>query len=123
MTVVILSMMAMKGLLPDRKPADDDRMSGSEHLLQVFVSRDNSIVGKALTEAGLNDNPACRIIEITRFDNYVINNVADDEFFFGGDTILLAGSRKEMQSVASKYGLKQRIQCQTIPERPLRRPR
>lgn len=106
MAVGILAILALKGLLPERKSTEDEKMSDSEHLLQVFVSRDNPIVGKTLAEAGLINNPACRIIEITRFDNYVIDNVEDDEFFFGGDTILLAGSRNEMQAVASKYDLR-----------------
>lgn len=106
LTVGILSMLAMRGLLPDRKPSKDDSIVGSDHLLQVFVSRDNPIVGKTLAEAGLSGNSGCRIIEITRFDNYVINRVEDDEFIFGGDTILLAGSLNDMQNVAAKYDLK-----------------
>jgi len=106
LAVGILSMLAMRGLLPDREPGDEDQIAGSEHILQVFVTRDNPLVGKTISEAGLNNNPACRIIEITRFDNYVIDHVEDDEFIFGKDTLILAGTKSEMEAFAAEHGFK-----------------
>jgi len=106
LVVGILSMLAMRRFLPDRKPGDEDADNGSDHFLQVFVSRDNPVIGKTIEEAGLSSNPACRIIEITRFDNYVIDRVEDDEFIFGKDTLILAGAKSEMEKVVAEYGFK-----------------
>jgi len=106
LTVGILSMVAMRKLLPDRKPVEEEAFSKSDRLLQVFVPKDNPIVGKSVREAGLASNPACRLIEIVRFDNYSIDKVNDDEFIFGGDTLLFAGKRSEMERVVKEYGFK-----------------
>lgn len=106
LAVGVLSMLAMRKLLPDRKPVEDEAFSKSDRLLQVFVSRDNPNVGKSVSEAGLTSNPACRLIEIVRFDNYSIDKVEDDEFIFGGDTLLFAGKKTEMESVVRQCGFK-----------------
>lgn len=104
LTVGVLSMLAMRRLLPARKSAASDCTSQSDHLLEVYVRPNNPCVGKTLEEVGLTQYPGCRIIEITRFDKYIIPHVTDDEFIFGGDTLLLAGNEEEMNEVRKTYG-------------------
>lgn len=102
----ILSMLAMRSLLPERVPGDEKKHSAKDHFLQVFITKDNPVIGKTIAEAGLASIPGCKIIDITRFDNYEINRVEDDEFLFGGDSLILAGSKTEMKAVAERYGFK-----------------
>ena len=101
--VGVLSVIAMRRLLPDRKTPEDAFEDMSEFTIEMMVTPDNPNIGKRVAEAGLNNIRGGRLIEIIHFDE-VISPVRDDEPIMGGDRLIFAGQIDELLDLKESHG-------------------
>ena len=109
--VGVLSVIAMRRLLPDRKTPEDAFEDMSEFTIEMMVTPDNPNIGKRVAEAGLNNIRGGRLIEIIHFDE-VISPVRDDEPIMGGDRLIFAGQIDELLDLQESHGF-------VSPDQPL----
>ena len=93
----VLSIIAMRKLLPDRKAPESAFESTSEYTVELLVPSDNP-------EAGLNNVRGGNLIEIVHFDEF--NSPADgDEIVMGGDRLIYSGQIDEILDLKNSHGL------------------
>ena len=100
----VLSIIAMRKLLPERKAPEDAFEDTSDYTVELLVPSDNPNVGKQIAEAGLKDIHGGRLIEIIHFDKEVISPVPDDEPIMGGDRLVFAGQIDEILDLKKSHG-------------------
>lgn len=103
--VGILSMLAMRRLLPERKSPDESFEATSEYTVELLVPADCASVGKGVEEAGLLHVRGGHLIEIVRFDKEIISPVPVDEFILGGDRLVYSGRIDEILDLKRTHGL------------------
>lgn len=91
LAVGILSMIALRKLLPDRKSSESSFESISDYTVELLVPTTNPMVGQSVGECGLMDVRGGRLVEIVRFDKEIISPVHADEFVIGGDRLVYSG--------------------------------
>lgn len=91
LAVGILSVIALKKLLPERKSPEESFEATSEYTVELLVPSVCPSIGKTVSEAGLQNVSGGHLIEIVRFDKEIISPVADDEFILGGDRLIYSG--------------------------------
>jgi len=106
MVVGVLSMIAMRKLLPERKsPLSSAEESDLTTVLKV--PQDTPWVGmtvaEALRESGA-DKTGAKVMGIRRFDNEVVIDNLDEAFIMGTDRILVAGTALNIERLALKMG-------------------
>ena len=101
--VGVLSIIAMRRLLPDRKAPEAAFEDTSEYTVEMLVPSDNPNIGKRIVEAGLKDIHGGRLIEIIHYDE-VISPVPDDEPIMGGDRLVFAGQIDEILDLKKSHG-------------------
>ena len=101
--VGVLSIIAMRRLLPDRKAPEAAFEDTSEYTVELLVPSDNPNIGKRIVDTGLKDIRGGRLIEIIHFDE-VISPVPDDEPIMGGDRLVFAGQIDEILDVKKSHG-------------------
>ena len=89
--VLILSVIAMRRMLPDRKSPDESFESISDYTVELLVPTESKIVGDTVKECGLADINGGRLVEIVRFDKEIISPVDDNDYVFGGDRLIFSG--------------------------------
>lgn len=99
----VLSIIAMRKLLPDRKAPESAFEDTSDYTVELLVPSDNPNIGKRIADAGLNDIRGGKLIEIIHFDD-VISPVPDDEILLGGDRLVFAGQIDEILDLKKIYG-------------------
>ena len=104
LAVGILSIIAMRRLLPDRKAPESAFESTGEYTVELQVPSDNPHIGKTLDEAGLFHVKGGSLIELYRFDD-VPSPVSKDEFILGGDHLVYAGQIDEILQLKESHGL------------------
>ncbi len=105
LTVGVISMIAMKKLLPERKSPDETFGATGDYTAELLVPTDNPSVGKTAAEAGLLSVNGGRLIEIVRFDKEVISPVPADEFIMGGDRLVYSGRIDSILDLRESHGL------------------
>ncbi len=105
LAIGILSIIAMRRLLPDRKAPEAAFESTSDYTVELLVPTNNSHVGETIGEAGLNNVRGGSLIELVRFDKEVISPVPSDEFLLGGDRLVYAGQIDEILDLKKSHGL------------------
>jgi di/tricarboxylate transporter len=100
----VLSVIAMRRLLPDRKTPETAFEATSEYTVELRVPSDNPYIGKTLGEAGLFHVKGGSLIEIYHFDD-VPSPVTEDEFIMGGDHLVYAGQIDEIIEMAKSHQL------------------
>lgn len=105
LAVGIISMIAMKKLLPERKSPDEAFGATGEYTAELLVPTDNEYVGKTVSEAGLQSVSGGNLIEIVRFDKEVISPVPADEFIMGGDRLVYSGQIDSILDLRNSHGL------------------
>ena len=100
----VLSIIAMRKLLPDRKAPEAAFESTSDYTVELLVPSDCPQVGKTIAEAGLNDVHGGSLIEILHYDD-VTSPVPDDELIMGGDRLVFAGQIDEILDLKKSHGL------------------
>ena len=101
--VGVLSVIAMRRLLPDRKAPESVFEDTDEYTVELMVPSDNPYIGKRIADAGLKEFHGGRLIEIIHFDN-VISPVPDDELIMGGDRLVFAGQIDEILDLKRSHG-------------------
>ena len=104
LAVGILSVIAMRKLLPDRKVPESAFESTGEYTVEVLVPSDNPYIGKKLGEAGLFHIKGGSLIEMYHFDN-MPTPISEDEPIMGGDHLVYAGQIDELIEVAESHQL------------------
>ena len=103
--VGVLSIIAMRRLLPDRTAPESAFESTSDYTVELLVPSDNSHIGETIEEAGLTDVRGGTLIEIKHFDNReIVSPVPADEFLMGGDRLVFAGQIDEMLDLKKSHG-------------------
>ena len=101
--VGVLSVIALRRLLPDRKAPEAAFESTSDYTVELLVPSDNPYIGKTLGEAGLNHVRGGSLIEIIHFDEMNAPAV-DDEPLMGGDRLVYAGRIDEILELKKSHG-------------------
>ncbi len=97
LVIGILSVIALRKLLPDRKAPESAFESTSDYTIELLVSADNKHIGQTIEEAGLTDVRGGSLIEIKHYDNHkIVSPVPADELLMGGDRLIFAGQIDEM---------------------------
>ena len=102
--VGVLSVIAMRKLLPDRKAPESAFESTGDYTIELLVPSDNPHIGETIAEAGLNEVRGGSLIEIVHYDD-VTSPVPDDELIMGGDRLVFAGQIDEMLNLKKSHGL------------------
>jgi di/tricarboxylate transporter len=104
LAVGILSIIAMRRLLPDRKAPESAFEATAEYTAELLVPSDNPYIGKTLGEAGLFHVNGGSLIEMYHFDN-IPSPVSEDEYIMGGDHLVYAGQIDEIIDMALSHQL------------------
>jgi di/tricarboxylate transporter len=102
--VGVLSIIAMRKLLPNRKTPESAFEDTSEYTVELLVPSDNPCVGKTLGEAGLFHVNGGSLLEIFHFDK-VPTPVTEGEFILGGDRLVYAGQIADILELKNSHGL------------------
>ena len=104
LAVGVLSVIAMRKLLPDRKVPESAFESTDEYTVELQVPSDNPHIGQTLADAGLFHVKGGSLIEIYHFDN-VPSPVREDEYILGGDHLVYAGQIDEILELKNSHEL------------------
>jgi len=100
----VLSVIAMRRLLPDRKAPESAFEATSEYTVELRVPSDNPYIGMTLAEAGLFHVKGGSLIEMYRFDD-VPSPISEEEYIMGGDHLVYAGQIDEIYEMAVSHKL------------------
>ena len=100
----VLSIIAMRRLLPDRKAPESNFEDTVEYTVEMLVPSNNKYIGETLGYAGLLDVKGGRLIKMHHFDNVPVP-INEDEFIMGGDHLVFAGSIKDILELQNTHGL------------------
>lgn len=102
--VGVLSIIAMRRLLPDRKAPESDSEDTAEYTVEMLVPSTNKFIGETLGYAGLLDVKGGRLIKMHHFDNVAVP-IDKNEFIMGGDHMVFAGNIKDILELENTHGL------------------
>lgn len=102
--VGVLSVIAMRRLLPDRKAPESAFEATTEYTVELLVPSDNKYIGETLGDAGLFHVKGGSLIEIYRFDGVPLP-VTEDEYIMGGDHLVYAWQIDEILELKNSHGL------------------
>ena len=104
LVVGVLSVIAMRRLLPDRKAPESAFESTGEYTVELRVPSDNPYIGETLRDAGLFHVKGGSLIEMYHYDD-VPMPVTEDEPIMGGDHLVYAGQIDELLDMARSHQL------------------
>ncbi len=105
LAIGVLSIIAMRKLLPDRKAPESAFESTSDYTVELLVPSDNDHIGKTIKECGLTDVHGGTLIEMKHYDNReIVSPVPDDEYLMGGDRLVFAGQIDEILDLKKSHG-------------------
>jgi di/tricarboxylate transporter len=102
--VGVLSIIAMRRLLPDRKAPESDSEDTADYTVELLVPSNNKYVGETVDYAGLFNIEGARLIKIRHFDDKPVA-LNKNEFVMGGDRLTFAGHIKDILQLAKDHGL------------------
>lgn len=102
--VGMLSIIAMRRMLPVRKAPESAFESTSEYTVELQVPSDNPYIGQTLGEAGLYTVKGGSLLEVYHFDE-VPSPVTENEYILGGDHLVYAGQIDEILELVETHGL------------------
>ena len=100
----VLSIIAMRRLLPDRKAPESGSEDTAEYTVEMLVPSTNKFIGETLGYAGLLDVKGGRLIKMHHFDNVAVP-INESEFIMGGDHMVFAGNIKDILELQDTHGL------------------
>ena len=100
----VLSIIAMRRLLPDRKAPESDSEDTAEYTVEMLVPSSNKYIGETLGYAGLLNVKGGRLIKMKHFDNVPVP-IEENEFVMGGDHMVFAGNIKDILELENTHGL------------------
>ena len=104
LAVGVLSIIAMRRLLPDRKAPESDSEDTAEYTVEMLVPSTNKYIGETLGYAGLLNVKGGRLIKMHHFDNVAVP-IEENEFIMGGDHLVFAGNIKDILELQNTHGL------------------
>ena len=104
LAVGVLSIIAMRRLLPNRKAPESAFESTGDYTVELRVPSDNPYIGQTLGEAGLFHVKGGNVIEMYHFDD-MPTPVTEDEPIMGGDHLIYAGQIDELIDMATSHQL------------------
>jgi len=104
LAIGVLSIIAMRKLLPDRKAPESAFESTSDYTVELLVPSDNPYIGETLIEAGLNDVRGGNLIEVVHYDEF-ISPADGEEIVMGGDRLIYSGQIDEILDLKESHGL------------------
>ena len=104
LAVGVLSIIAMRRLLPDRKASESAFESTGDYTVELQVPSDNPYIGQTLGEAGLFHVKGGSLIEMYHFDDIPLP-VTESEPIMGGDHLIYAGQIDELMELAYTHKL------------------
>ena len=104
LTIGILSIIAMRRLLPNRETSESAFEATSEYTVELRVPSDNPHIGQTLAEAGLYHVQGGSLIEMYHFDQSP-SPVNEDEPIMGGDQLVYAGQINDLYQMAVNHQL------------------
>ena len=104
LAVGVLSIIAMRKLLPDRKAPESAFESTGEYTVELLVPSDNKHIGMKLGEAGLLHVRGGSLIELHHFDK-TRPIISEDEYIMGGDRLVYSGQIDEILDLKKTHGL------------------
>jgi len=104
LAVGVLSIIAMRRLLPDRKAPESAFESTGEYTVELLVPSDNPYIGQTLSEAGLYHINGGSLIKMYHFDNAPMP-FTEDEPIMGGDRLIYAGQIDDIIEIAYTHKL------------------
>jgi di/tricarboxylate transporter len=104
LAIGILSVIAMRRLLPDRKTPESAFETTGDYTVELRVPSDNPYIGQSLGKAGLYHVNGGSLIEMYHFDEMPMP-VTEDEPIMGGDHLVYAGQIDELIDMAYKHKL------------------
>ena len=100
----VLSIIAMRRLLPDRKAPESDSEDTAEYTVEMLVPSNNKFIGETLGYAGLLNVKGGRLIKMKHFDDVAVP-IEENEFIMGGDHMVFAGNIKDILELQHTHGL------------------
>ncbi len=104
LAIGVLSIIAMRKLLPDRKAPESAFESTSDYTVELLVPSDNPHIGETLNEAGLNDVRGGNLIEVVHYDEF-LSPADGEEIVMGGDRLIYSGQIDEILDLKNSHGL------------------
>ena len=104
LAVGVLSVIAMRRLLPDRQGVDDTHEDTTDYTVEMVVPSSCKYIGETLGYAGLINVNGGRLIKMHHFDGVAVP-IDENEFIMGGDKLVFAGNIKEIMELTKTYGL------------------
>ena len=104
LAVGVLSVIALRRLLPDRKAPESAFESTGDYTVELRVPSDNPHIGQTLGEAGLFQVKGGSLIEMYHFDDIPMP-ITEDEPIMGGDHLVYAGQIDELIDMAYSHKL------------------
>ncbi len=105
LVVGILSILAMRRLLPDCQAPEDAFANAKEYTMEFLVPSDNKHIGQTLGEAGLMTVEGGQLLEVIGFDKEVVSPVDKDMLLIGGDRLVYCGRIEELLRLRHSHGL------------------
>ena len=106
LAIGVLSIIAMRRLLPNRKAPEADFESTGDYTVEMLVPSDNPHIGMTIGELGLNTVSGGSLIELRHFDDEkILSPVPDDEPLMGGDRLVYAGQIGDLLELEESHGL------------------
>jgi len=104
--VGVLSIIALRKLLPDRKAPESAFESTGDYTIELLVSSDNPHIGQTIEEAGLTNVRGGSLIEVKHFDDMkILSPVPADEILMGGDHLIFAGQIDDLLELKKSHDL------------------
>jgi di/tricarboxylate transporter len=104
LVIGILSIIAMRKLLPDRKAPESEFEDTDDYTVELLVPSDNIFIGETLEYAGLCNVKGGRLLRMHHFDNVPVP-INKNEFIMGGDHLVFAGHPKAILELQQSHGL------------------
>ena len=104
LAIGVLSIIAMRRLLPERKAPESAFESTGEYTVELLVPSDNPYIGKTLGEAGLYHINGGSLIKFYHFDN-APSLVSENEPIMGCDRLVYAGQIDDIIEMAYTHKL------------------
>ena len=105
LAVGVLSILALRRLLPDHKTPDDNFANTGDYTVEMLVPSDNKAVGMTYAESGLKQVDGGQLLEVVRFDKEICSPVPDDEPVMGGDHLVYVGQVDDLLDLRYTHGL------------------
>ncbi len=105
LVIGLLSVIAMRKLLPDRKAPESAFESTGDYTIELQVPSDNDYIGQTVEEAGLTNVRGGSLIEVKHYDDRkIVSPVPSDVYLMGGDQLVFAGQIDELLDMKKSHG-------------------